>query len=77
MVMKRRLFSILLCLCLVLSMLPVSVFAEHECITEDGDVWCDICNNTLEHECIDENGKLNMGDVAKTYAHIRGTKPLF
>jgi len=55
--MKKRIFSILTCLALVLSFLPMSALAEdgHTCIDEDNSHWCDICSTLMEGVCIDNN----------------------
>jgi len=43
--MTKRLFSIVTCLALCLSLLPTAAFAEEhfDCIDEDHDHWCDVC----------------------------------
>lgn len=52
----RKILSFLLCLCLTVSLLSVTVFAEHlhTCIDENNNNHCDICYNlmgTFPHDC--------------------------
>ena len=123
--MIRKVLSISLCLCLVLGAMPFAAKAgvplDHDCFSQDGNIWCDLCDEAMEHDCIstdgnircdvcdtliphvcrDQNrdgacdlctrpcesaeflpgdisgeGNVNMADVAKLYAHIKGSNVL-
>lgn len=115
---------LLLLVFLLLGLMPGPALAgapsDHDCVSYDGDLWCDLCDHAMEHDCFsydgnvrcdlcdalikhhcyDRNrdgscdlctrpcdreyilgdttgdGKVNMADVAKLYAHIRGTSLL-
>lgn len=54
--MKRKLLSILLCLCLICGLLSGGALAAHHCVDSDNDGWCDDCCEFLPHECVDEDG---------------------
>lgn len=54
--MKRKLISLLLCLCMLLSVLSVTANADHVCTDEDGDYCCDLCGSIVDHICFSEEG---------------------
>ena len=54
----KKVLSILLCLLMV--MMPLTVGATHQCISRDGDIWCDVCGEWMEHECVDEDEDFDM-----------------
>jgi hypothetical protein len=121
--MKKIILSILLCL--GVGLMPFAAMAgvpsDHGCFSDDGNIWCDLCDEPMKHDCfsLDGNsrcdlcdeliihtchdqdgngscdvctrpcentgylpgdvtgeGTVNMADVAKLYAHIKGTSPL-
>lgn len=55
---------------------------EHDCYDNNGDGVCDVCHREISAEKeylpgdISGDDKVNMGDVAKLYAHIKGTSVL-
>ena len=52
----KKILSILICLCMVCSLLPVGALAEHTCVDRDNDYWCDRCHEWIPHECADDDG---------------------
>jgi hypothetical protein len=52
----------------------------HNCSSKDGNDRCDLCGEVCEKEYlpgdVSGEGKVNMADVAKLYAHIKGTNVL-
>lgn len=118
--MKR--FLRIAALYLALSVMPLSAMAgapsDHDCFSNDGNIWCDICDEAMAHPCFSTDGNIrcdlcdrvivhtcrdqdgngacdlctrpcsqtgylpgditgegtvNMADVARLYAHIKGT----
>ena len=58
--MKRRILSLLICLYLVLTVIPLVAMAgvptDHDCYYPDGQIWCILCDKVMEHECISNDG---------------------
>lgn len=53
--MKRKILSVLMCLCLVCTMLPAGVSAANTCVDKNRDYWCDDCGMLIPHTCVDAN----------------------
>ena len=55
---------------------------RHTCHDQDGNGSCDVCTRPCENTGylpgdVTGEGQINMADVAKLYAHIKGTNPLW
>lgn len=57
--MKRRLLSVALCLCLIFGLLPFGAMADHPCIDENSDYYCDLCCYGIAHDCVDADGDIS------------------
>lgn len=75
--MRKRLFSLLLCLVLLAAM-PLSAFA-HTCVDRDRDYWCDECGFWLNHKCVDpdKDGWCNYCDCWIIHTCIDNDKDTF
>lgn len=56
----KKILMAFLCFVFVLGMMTPGVLAgapsDHDCFSQNGDIWCDICDEPMEHQCISNDG---------------------
>ena len=58
--MKKIILSIILCLSLSAMSMTVlaGVPSDHDCFSNDGNIWCDLCDEPMEHPCFSTDGNI-------------------